>query len=257
MQRGAFEEVGESAQGPAQRRGAGDDVVVAGKDLRVVDDADREAGEEAAQPADGVGADVGSQPVAQRRRQPVDQRHVAKVIAPAPEYTVRLEGIAPVGDEDDDAPARPGHAHHLGHAGPVVGDVLQHLVGEDDVEGSVGEREVLADGLDHASGPLPRLQHPLALDLDAKDVRGLAQEGSGVHPHAAPHVEHAPARERHPAAHHPQSPFLPRPPDVGGFTAVSTFIGGCEFFCHGSLMQTRGTRRQGDQETQRQGDTET
>jgi len=213
-QRGALERVGDGAQGSAQDWGAGDDVVIAGKDLRVVDDADRKAVEEAAQATGGVGADVRGQIVAQRRGQPIDQRHVAEVVAPAPEDAVGLERVEPVGDEDDETAARPGHTYHLGHAVPVVGYVFQYLVGEDDVEGSVGEGEALAGGLDHARGPLPCFQCPLALNLDAEDARGLAQEGRRVHPHAAAHVEHGLARQRRPATYHLKSPFLSRPPDV-------------------------------------------
>ena len=124
-----------------------------------------------------------------------------------------LEGVEPVRDKDDDAPGRPGHPHHLGHATLVVSDVLQHLVREDDVEGTIGKGETLPHGLAHARGPLPRLQRPLALELDAKDVRGLAKEGRRVHPHATAHVEHAPSYQLGPAAHHLKAPLLPGPPD--------------------------------------------
>ncbi len=172
-QRGAFEGVGDGAQTFSQRRSAGDDVVVAGKDARVVNGADGETIEEAAQASGGIGPDVGGQIIAQRRGQPIDQRRVAEMVSPAPKDAVCLERVEPVGDKDDDAPASPPftstklstsgrlrtarHAHHLGHAGPVIGHVLQYLVGKDHVKGSVGEGEALARGLNHASGPLPRL----------------------------------------------------------------------------------------------------
>jgi hypothetical protein len=123
-----------------------------------------------------------------------------------------LEGIKPVGDKDDDMATRSSHAHHLGRAGSVVGHMFQHLMREDNVEGTCRERNALPGSLDHAGGSLAGLQRSIPLDLDAEYVparpRDLAEEGRAIHPHTTAHVEHARTlsifliSQLHPTAHH-------------------------------------------------------
>ena len=63
-----FEGICDGTQGPAQSRDASDDIVVAGKDEGVVDDAGWKAIKEFLQALGGVDSGVRRQAVAQRRR---------------------------------------------------------------------------------------------------------------------------------------------------------------------------------------------
>ena len=127
---------------------AGADIVEAGIDAAVVHQAHRLAHEQSLDAAHGVGAHVGNEAVTQRVGQPVDEGDIAEHVAAPDVGAVGLEGVETVGREGHDGAARPGDPHHLGSRGPVVIDVLDDLVGEDQVEVVVG----VGQGLTHRQG---------------------------------------------------------------------------------------------------------
>ena len=130
-----------------------------------------------------------------------------------------LEGVEPVRREGDDGAARPRHADHLGGRGPVVVDVLDDLVGEDEVEVVVG----VGQGLAHAEHDVGQLRaglgDPLRLDLDAVDVVAEYWRKRRTYvPMPQPTSRMRGALEVHEAAHHLEpavlavAPRVARPP---------------------------------------------
>ena len=201
---------------------AGADVVEARVDDAVVDEAHRLAREEPADAPLRVGAHVRRETVAQRIGQPVDQRDVAEDVAPPDVGAVRLEGVQAVGREGhDDAPG-PRHAHHLGHGAPVVVDVLDDLVGEDEVEVVVRVGQGLADGqhdVGQAAVGWPPPTRSGSTSMPWTSSRVLA-EATHVGADAAAHVEDARVLEVHEAAHHLQPAVLAVAPRVAGTPAL-------------------------------------
>jgi hypothetical protein len=144
----------EGAQQLAREADARDELVEARVDLGVRDQAHRRAAKERQQLPARVGAHVRRKPIAPARRQPVDERLIAKIVTPAPVNPVRLEGVPTVGDEDHRPPAGPQHARDLAAGRAVVADVLQHLVAEDHVECAIGERQPLGSSGDQSPNAL-------------------------------------------------------------------------------------------------------
>jgi hypothetical protein len=163
----------------------------------------------------GVGTHVRSQPVAPAARQVVDQRDVAEAVAAAPVDAVGLEGVAAIGDEYDRSPAGSQHPGDLLGRPAVVGDVLQHLVGEDKIEGVAAEWQVLTGGLHHAQPSGSGLLSALAIELDAKRSLRRGPEVLQVQTQAATVVEHASVDPLAGGLEDPAQPaFLPGAPDV-------------------------------------------
>ncbi len=86
-----------------------------------------------------IGANVWTEAVAKRIGQIVYERYKAKDEPVAKISSVGLEGIKPVGGEDDKVAAGPQHPEGLLQRLTIVSDVLDDLVQEDDVDGVVTE----------------------------------------------------------------------------------------------------------------------
>ncbi len=226
LQRCVFQRIENAAQERAQAGPPRHHVVEAGIDDAVMHDARLGRIEQAAQPAGGVGAHVRRQAVAQRVGQIIDERGVAEMVAAAPVMAVRLEGIEAVRAEDHDPTAGPDHPQHLPRRGPVVGHMLDHLVGEEHIEAGVGERQRLGRRDDDPPLPGGRLARHGEVNLDAGHVRTETAELLGVHPDAAAGIQDGRAIELRPLAHQRQPAFLSRAPHVGGMPQPRGFVGG-------------------------------
>ncbi len=151
----------------------------------------------------------------QRPWQIVDQRDIAEPIAPVPEDAVRLEGIAAIGDEDHGPAARTQHPRELGHGLPVVGDVLEHLVGQDQVEAVVGERQTLAGGAGDGQSIGAGLAGARGVELNPARRACVRCKSLQVQPEAAAVIQHASGRPLSGGGqNHLQSALLPGAPDV-------------------------------------------
>ena len=147
-----------------------------------MEDAHREALEEAAQAAPGVDPDVTSQLVPQRVGQVVDQRDVAEAILAPPEDAVGLPEPEAVGGKDDDAPADLCHPVGFAHGLAVVVHVLQDFVEQDHVEKAVGEGQFLGGGGLDVGQLLAGLGHLLWVHVHPVDLVAEAAESLNVHP---------------------------------------------------------------------------
>ena len=143
LQRGVFQRVEYPAQQRAQDGPSRHDVVEAGIDDAVMYHACLGRIEQGTQLRAGVGAHVRRQAIAQGVGQVVDEGGVAEMIAAAPVVAVRFEGIETVRAEDHDAAAHCGYAQHFLRCGPIIAHMLDHLVREYHIEGSIGEGERL------------------------------------------------------------------------------------------------------------------
>ncbi len=138
---------------------------------------------------------------------------------------------------------------------PVVVDVLDDLVREDEVEVIVRIGQGLADA-DHDVGQLGAgLGHPLRLDLDAVDVIGEVAEAAHVGADAAADVEDRGALEVDEPAHHLQAAVLAVAPRVAGPPALDRGAGGllaevgrhaCATVRHGTVRVRLARRRPAD-----------
>jgi len=101
-------------------------------------------------------------------------------------------GGQPVGETDEDDPARPGHPHHLGQHGLPVRHVFKHVGREAHVHGTGGERQPQRAG--------DRAARPRAAETGQFAAVGVQAHGAG-----ARHAE-LPREVARPAAnigHHP------------------------------------------------------
>ena len=89
------------------------------------------------------------------------------------------------------------HARELPDAAVEIGHVVEHPGGHDEVELTVGERELLHVGDPRIDTALPRqLDHPRR-EVDGHDLgSGVAGDPLGELAPAAAHLEHAPGRQR-------------------------------------------------------------
>src|SRR3990172_9162798 len=149
-QRGALQRLQDRPQEAPDKRPAGDDVIVSAEYHRASHEAQWQPGEQALQAPPRIGAHMWDKAVPPARRQVIDQGYIAKAVAPAPVDAVGFEGIAPVGDKERQASLRFQDTHYLDQGGPVVSDVLEHLVAEDQVEALRRKRQALASRVEDA-----------------------------------------------------------------------------------------------------------
>src|SRR3990170_2440541 len=180
---------------------------------------------------------VRDEPVADGVGQPVDERHVPEDVALAQEDAVRLERVQPVRAEDHCPPVRPEHAAHLSQRSQVVGDVLDHLVQQDDVERVIGERQVLAQGERQVRQLRRPFPHPLLVYVHAVDLIGELPQAPDERPHAATDVQDAFPLKRRFAPHHLQAALQPARPDLAGMAQGGALVNGshCLLPVHSSV----------------------
>ena len=219
-QRRMLQRLQDRPQRRAQARPAGDDVVVGPEEDGRPNQPEWQPTNQPFQIAPRVGAHVRRQAVAPAKRQVVDQRDVAEAVAAAPVDAVGLERVAAIGDEDHRPAARRQQAGNLPHGLAVVGDVLEHLVREDQIEGAGGEGQALAGGLRHAQ-PTPSGQPgALGVELDAQRSACARRQALQVEPQAAAIIEHAAEGAIAGGVQDPrQAARLPGAPDVGRLAA--------------------------------------
>ncbi len=220
MQWRVLHDVQGSSQEGAQASVACADVVETRVDGAMVDQPHGLPREKSLDALHGIGADMRREPVAQRIGQPVDQGDVAEDVALPEVGAVCLEGVQPIWREGHDVAAGLGHSHHLRGGGAVVRDVLDHFIGEDQVEVVIRIGEVLAHR-EHDVGQLgTRLRHAFRFDLDAVDVFAVLAEAPHVRADAAAHIEHPRPLKIHESADHLQPSVLAIAPGVAGPAAL-------------------------------------
>jgi hypothetical protein len=143
---GLLGQIDEAVDDSPQSRSAGGNVVEAGVNVGTDDEVDIEAGEEALDAAAGVNPDVVAETIADEIGQVVDQRQEAEYKTVAEKKAVGLERVKTVRRIDDDASTGAGAAIGFQDGLAIVGDVLDDLVQEDDVEGVLNEGKVLGLG---------------------------------------------------------------------------------------------------------------
>lgn len=140
-----LEKISDAAKNLGECSAPAGDLVVAGKDLRVRDDFAVERGEERADIAGAIGADVRSEFFAERIGEPADEGDIAEYISAAEIRAVRLEWIETVRRKDDDAAAASHNAMGFANCLRIVGNVLDDFVEQNSVESGVGEWQRFRD----------------------------------------------------------------------------------------------------------------
>src|SRR5690606_33759773 len=121
-----------------------------GVDVGVVDDTEVRVLDQTAPVSVAVGAGMRDEAVTERRGEPVHERDVAENVATAQVNAVRLEWVEPVGCVEDAGASRSQDARDLADRLPVVLDVLDDLVQDDDVHAAVTHGERLPSGGEEA-----------------------------------------------------------------------------------------------------------
>ena len=141
--RGLLQRIGNLSQKSPNTRAAGVNAVVAGKDLCVQPDENGLPNEQVQETVAGIGAHVRGKLTAQRVRQIVDQRCIAKMVYTLPVVAVGLKRKEAVGHENGCAAPDPQDAYDFGRGQTVIPHMLQDLVRQNQIESRVGIGELL------------------------------------------------------------------------------------------------------------------
>ena len=138
---------------------------------------------------------------------------------------MRFEGIAAIRTKDDDTSTRLEHADHLADRGAVILYVFDHFMAEDQVEGLGRKRDEFPGGIEDVRGSNPRFGGALEVVFQSNDGSAKGGEVLHVHSHAATIFENF-SFDTLPRGFddHIKAALLPRPPDIGWFSAQGGFI---------------------------------
>jgi len=134
--RGTLQAIGYAPQGMPKSRTAPDKLIVSREDLDVNHNPYGQSLQQTAQITLCVRPHMGAEAPSPSLRQVVDQRNIAKVIAPSPIFPVRFKRIEAVRRKDHQPPSQSTlaglggsqHSHCIGDGLPVISDMLDHFV---------------------------------------------------------------------------------------------------------------------------------
>jgi len=158
-----------------------------------------------------------------RFEQPVHQGDVAEPVRALPVDAVRLEGVEPVGGVDHDVAASLADAQCVFDRPPVVGDMFDHLVEDQHVEGAVPERQALGGRGQQPGHALRALDQAFDFHVDPVHMRTERPEPADVRPDPGPDVEDPGVFELHVAPDQLEAALLAGAPHVARLAAQRGF----------------------------------
>lgn len=214
-QRRLLKSVGERSQAGPYDGLTGIDTIVAGEDLRVPLNKNRQPDKQIQKTALSIRSHMWGKLIAHEVGQIVYQRRIAEAVDALPVMTVRLKGKEPIGYEDDSAPADAQHADDFGRGPAVILHMLQHFVRQDQVEASIGVGELLTLAevewrVRHISGRRPQM---LSFNIHPVDFRDGLLQRPQIDAYTATVNQRALPRLRRPFEDHLQAPFLAGAPN--------------------------------------------
>lgn len=206
-------------------RPAGNDIIIGAEDRGALDKPDRQVFEKAAQVSACINVDMRCKPVSPGTRQVVDQRDITEVILSPPVEAVRFKRISPVRAEQDQPPTWFQGAYDFIDRGPVILDMLQDFMAQDQVETAVRKGECFTHSVDHPVIAQLCFLQAFEFDVQTDDVLELFSQVQLVHPQTAAVHKRAPFNSFTGSIQdHLQAAALPIPPDVGRFAAQGCFL---------------------------------
>ena len=194
-------------------------VVEAGVDMCAHDEIDIQAVEEPANVSLPVNAHVVAKAIPNKVRHVVDEREEPKNKPVSQVKAMCFEWIQPIRRVNNDASTWARASHCLPDRFPIIGDVLDDFVEENDVEAFILKGQAFRLGEGQARQVIVRLLHPVLLNVDSEYAIRKSMEGADPGAHAASDIENRLVFEGNVPTKEIETPVLTAPPYIAGVAA--------------------------------------